>query len=493
MPTPSLLTLHLTFSLLPNLPGHGKPTLEIGVRAPARERWSWALYDFANTIFSMNVATLYFSVWLVADLGASNTDIAIGNAVASALVALSLPILGAISDARQRRVPWVIGFTIVCCLATAAIGVVGQRVLPVVGTAVEAPDVVPAGWHLAGQPLMLLLVAFIVANYAYQGALPFYNAMLPELVPMNEHGRLSGIGTALGYVGSIVGVLLITPFFNGTFPIGSLQVPESLLHTLHSFIPFTSRAGRVSTFVPTALLFLAFSLPLFVFNHDHQAVREGRKVEWRAAFNAIRETVRDSRRHPGALRFILVSFLYQDAIGTIITFMALYAVEAVGFAKGAETALFIPLTVPAVLGAYLFGRMVDRVGAKRTLMVVLAGWVVLLVAMMLAPSRSAFWLIGCGIGFIFGGIGTAERPLLLSLVPEADAGRYFSLMVLSARAAAVVGPFIWGLVVDGLSPVFGKNVAYRMAVGTVAVGMSLALVLLIPLPNRRPRGAEVIT
>ena len=68
------------------------------VCAPARERWSWALYDFANTIFSMNIATLYFAVWMVSDLGSSNTLYAGANAVASLMVVLSIPVLGAISD-----------------------------------------------------------------------------------------------------------------------------------------------------------------------------------------------------------------------------------------------------------------------------------------------------------------------------------------------------------------------------------------------------------
>ena len=80
---------------------------------------AWALYDFANTIWSMNVATLYFSVWLISDLGASNTAYAVANGVSSALVALSIPLLGAISDARGRRKPWIVGFTLVACAATA--------------------------------------------------------------------------------------------------------------------------------------------------------------------------------------------------------------------------------------------------------------------------------------------------------------------------------------------------------------------------------------
>src|SRR5262244_3249339 len=82
------------------------------VRAPAIERLSWALYDFANTIFSMNVSTLYFAVWLVGDLGVSNTMDAVATSVSSALVFLAIPFLGALSDVRRRRKPWVIAFTV---------------------------------------------------------------------------------------------------------------------------------------------------------------------------------------------------------------------------------------------------------------------------------------------------------------------------------------------------------------------------------------------
>src|SRR3954471_16077267 len=98
--------------------------------APLRERLSWALYDFANTVFSMNIATLYFAAWLVGDLGHSNTLYAAVNGIASALVVVSIPIFGAISDATQRRKPWVVGFTMIACLATVMIAVFGQSGLP---------------------------------------------------------------------------------------------------------------------------------------------------------------------------------------------------------------------------------------------------------------------------------------------------------------------------------------------------------------------------
>jgi UMF1 family MFS transporter len=449
-------------------------------RAPARERWSWALYDFSNTIFSMNIATLFFAVWLVRDVGASNTMAAVASSISSLLVVFSIPLFGAISDATQRRKPWVVGFTIISVVMTAAMGIIGQTTVPLIGESVINPAVTQ--YVIAGIPALAILTAFIVANWAYQGAMPFYNAMMFELVPPNELGRLSGLGTALGYVGSIVGVLLVSPFFNGAIPVVG-QLSDGVISFLRSIFPFTSHAGRVSTFVPTAILFLLFSLPLFIFCRDHNARRSKTKVEWREAFKGVAQTLRDSRSYPGARRFLIASFLYQDAIGTIVSYMALYAVMAMGFKEGTEVTLFVVLTVPAAIGSFFIGKLVDRIGPKRSLVFVIMSWVVLLIAMIVVPTRSAFWLVGVAIGLIFGGVATSERPLLLTLIPEEETARFFSLMVLSSRAAAIAGPLIWGWTVDGLLPSFGTGFAYRAAVVTVAISMLLSLILLLKVPD----------
>ena len=458
------------------------------VRAPFVERLSWALYDFSNTIFSMNVATLYFAVWLVSDLGVSNTMDAVASAIASVLVVLAIPFLGALSDARRRRKPWVVGFTVLSCLACAMMGVLGQRLLPLTGTGVDAPASLPAGWHASGAPLFWVLAAYVIAMFAYQAAQPFYNAMMPELVPVEEQGRLSGFGTAIGYVGSIFGVLFVMPFFNGSLPlIGPLS--DGTMSVLHSLIPFTSHGGRVSAFVPTGVLFLLFSLPLFLFCRDHNPAPRGTPIDWRRAVREVFHTIRDAKRHPGALRFIIASFVYQDAIGTIVGFMTLYAVKAVGFDKGSEVTLFLVLTVPSIFGSFFYGYLVDRLGAKRSLMMTLVLWIILLAVMIAVPGKSAFWLVGLAIGLNFGGVPTAERPVLLGLVPDVEAGRYFSLMLLSSRAAAIVGPLIWGLTVDGLESSFGTAIAYRAAVMTVAIMFVIAALILRGVPDRSPQRA----
>jgi len=451
-------------------------------RAPVVERLSWALYDFANTIFSMNVATLYFTVWLVSDLRVSNTMTVVGGAIASVLVVIAIPFLGALSDVRRRRKSWVVGFTLLSCAALGVVGVLGQRLLPLTGEAVDTPAVLPVGWHADGAPLFWVLAAYVVAMFAYQAAQPFYNAMMPELVPVEERGRLSGLGTALGYVGSIVGVLLVMPFFNGSLT--SIKLGEGFMNALHAIVPFTSHGGRVSAFVPTAVLFLLFSLPLIIFCRDHDPAPKGTAVDWRRAVREVANTIREARQYPGAMRFIIASFVYQDAIGTIVGFMALYAVKAVGFDKGSEITLFLVLTIPSIFGSFIYGHLVDRFGAKRSLMMTLLLWIALLVVMIAVPGKNAFWLVGLAIGLNFGGVPTAERPVLLVLVPAAESGRYFSLLLLSSRAAAIVGPLIWGLTVDGLESSLGTAIAYRAAVMTVAAMFVIAAIILHGVPDR---------
>jgi UMF1 family MFS transporter len=364
--------------------------------------------------------------------------------------------------------------------------VLGQTGLPLVGEGVVDPK--PAGSAPTSTFAFFGVVgAFVVANYAYQGAQPFYNAMMSELAPVDYRGRLSGIGTALGYVGTITGVLLTLPFFTGAIPmIGTL--PSDVIEFLRSTIPFTEHGGRVSTFVPTALLFLLFSIPLFLFCRDHNAHLGKQRVLWREAFRNVGRTFQDAKKHPGTLRFILASFLYQDAMGTMVANMALYAIFAMGFTKGSEATLLLVLTLPAIIGSYAIGRLVDRFGPKRTLSWVIASWIVLLIALIAAPTRTSFWVVGAGIGLIFGGIATSERPLLLSLVPDVEAGRFFSVLVLSARAAAIVGPFVWAFAVDGFTPRIGVGPAYRVGVATVAAGMLLAWWVLRGVPDNFTRG-----
>ena len=111
-------------------------------------------------------------------------------------------------------------------------------------------------------------------------------------------------------------------------------------------------------------------------------------------------------------------------------------------------------------------------------------WVALLAVMAMVPSQTAFWIVGFAIGLNYGGVNAAERPMMLTLIPAVQAGRYFSLMLLSARVAAVVGPVVWVVTLQLLEPRFGAGLAYRAAVLTVAAMFFISLLILRGVPDR---------
>jgi len=145
------------------------------------------------------------------------------------------------------------------------------------------------------------------------------------------------------------------------------------------------------------------------------------------------------------------------------------------------------LTVPAIFGSYIFGHLADRIGAKRSLTITLWIWVALLGGMMAVTSQKWFWVVGLAIGLNFGGVNVIERPLLLSLIPDEEAGRYFSLMLLSARVAAVIGPLLWGLTTATLEGPLGTSLAYRAAVMVVAIMFLVSIWILRGVPDVRAR------
>ncbi len=163
-----------------------------------RQVWGWVIYDFANTIFSMNVVSLYFSLWITVDNGREDILVSLANSTSMLLVALSMPILGVISDRYRRRLPFLLGLTLSCVVFTSLISIIGWTI--------PSP----------GLRVALALSLFVLANYSYQGGLVFYNALRPQVSPPRLMGRVSGYGTAMGYLGAIVGLALVMPFSQGS-------------------------------------------------------------------------------------------------------------------------------------------------------------------------------------------------------------------------------------------------------------------------------------
>lgn len=411
--------------------------------------WAWATYDLANTIFSMNVITMYFAQWIIVDLGFEDISYSIAYSASMVAAGLTMPALGALADARKNRLRCLLVYTAACVAFTITVGNVATFIRPI---------------YWKG---LLGLAAFALANYFYIGGQTFYNALLRGAAPPGQTGRVSGLGTALGYVGAIVGLLLVWPFVKGWIP-GFAE-------------------GRPSAFVPTGLLFLIFCIPTFLWVKEAAAGAERRSAWW--GLRKAVGTLRRARERPDVFKFLIGNVLLQDPVATAIVFMAVYANAVFGMPDAAKIPLFIVATTFAVAGAAAAGFVTDRWGPRNTTVATAVGWAATFILIAAANRPILFWvggsLVGVGLGFTW----TAARPFLASLVDEREQGEFFGLYSLSSRVAAVIGPLLWGVIVYAAAawPV-GK---YRLAVASLAVLEVAAAVVFISIKTKpKPETAK---
>ncbi len=413
--------------------------------------WSWALYDFSNTIFSISILSFFFPVWLAEELGAGADVFNYATAAGALLVVLTAPFLGAVADLRQRRKPYLIVLTLV------AVGLTFG--LEWIGTATVAVTV------------------FIAANYAYQSALLFYNALLPGVSVGRGAGRVSGYGVGVGYIGTILALLVLTFFVTDGATV------REWLGPLGGWLQ-GGEERNANAFLPTAVLYLIFSLPLFLFVPD-VAVREPRPVSFRIAYRDVFETLKNLRRYSGVGTFILATALYTDAANTAVANMALYG-RAVFDMDGTQIRnLLLFSTVFAAVGSFVFGLASDRVGPKRTLVVVLILWVVSILVAALAVAPWMLLVAGPLVGIALGATWTVSRVMLVALSPPDKLGEFFGLYTISQKLSAVLGPVVIAVLL-GLFEGFGIGISYRISIGSLIVITLLGLFFLLRVPDVRP-------
>jgi UMF1 family MFS transporter len=366
-------------------------------------------------------------------------------------VVLTAPVLGAVADLRQRRVPYLILLTVAAVLLTAALDVVGG--------------------------VFVGLAVFVAADLAYQSALVFYNALLPAVSAGRGAGRISGYGTGVGYLGTILALVSLTFF------VSDAEAIRSLLGPLGGWLE-TGDEPYSNAFVPTAVLYLAFSLPAFLFVPD-PAVRPRRSVNLGAAYRDVARTVRNLRGYAGVGTFILATVLYTDAANTAIANMALYG-RVVFDMDGTEVRnLLVFSTVFAVVGSVVFGFLTDRIGPKKTLTGVLVVW---LLAIVLAAGALGAWMLylaGPFVGIALGGMWTVGRVMLVALSPPAKMGEFFGLFSLAGKISAVFGPALTAALLFAFG---GGPFGYRISIGSLAVIMAAGLFFLLRVPDVRPEG-----
>jgi len=402
------------------------------------EGLSWALYDFANTIFSFAVVSFAMGPWTTDALGERTGTFAF-TAAASLSVALNAavsPVLGAMSDRTGGRKRYLAVFTVGCIVPTLVIGLVN---------------------------IWFGLLFFAIANFAYQAALIYYDALLPDVALPATRGRLSGVGVALGYVGSIVSAVLL-----GTT---------------------TDADGNITaaSFLLIGSLFAVFAIPIFVIVRERQ--RQGGSfspADALRSWSQLRTTIAHARQRPGLLRFVVGRFFYTDPINTAIAVMSLFAINAVGFTQGEARFVLIGLIVVAIIASFFWGIACDRIGPKRTLMFVLGSWTVGLLLIGLWLDRVAFLVAGAILGSGLGGVAVTDRLLLLRLTKSEEVGEMLGLYGMAGKLSAVVGPLMFGAIVFALDPEQNGPIAYQVAILSLLVLMVIGFWIVRLVPEGTP-------
>lgn len=383
-----------------------------------KKTFSWALYDFSNTIFSMNIVTLYFPLFVIQNLGGKEFHISLGIAISMAIGAIISPFFGMYSDMKLKKNVMLTITTIFSCLFTALIPISNK--------------------------LFVALTFFILANFLYQISLIVYDSLLPSTTEEKYFGVVSGFGVAMGYMGTFLALL-----------IGKIIVESS--------------NDNAKIFLPTAILFLIFSIPCFF-------IKEIKKEEIEKI--NIKDTIKRILHEKNLLNYFIGHILYLDAVNTIIAFMAVFLVKIGGFSqeKGEINYFFFFSTIFAVLGGFFWGYFIKRNDSRKGLILTLCLWSILLLIILLPLKKSFYWFIGPFTGVALAGTWSCDRPLLLSLIKEGESGRFFGFYYLTGKISSIIGPIIFGAVLS--IPYFTETIRYKMAFFSLFLMIAAALIFI---------------
>lgn len=407
---------------------------------------SWALYDFANTIFSSNITTIFFPFYLQEVIGTNevmeqvaSTFITYSNAIASFFLVIFSPLFGVLIDRTNQKKKYLVPFALIAIAATILMGVFASFV----------PD--------ATVGLILVLLSFVIAKFFYNSSLIFYDPMISDLGNEREVPLLSGYGVAIGYLGTLVGLTVY---------------------------PLVGDSGFHEAFIPTGILFLLFSLPIFFFYKDQPRKVQKEKKSFISGYGEILETFKDMRnQYKGIFLFMIAYFFFNDAIATAISVMAIYAKAIVGFTTGMFILLYLVSTVSSIIGSFIFGYITRNLGAKKAVTIVAVILLVALVIASIATSQGLFWIAGSLYGVAMGAMWVTSRTLIVELTPFEKRGQFFGLFAFSGKVSSIVGPLIYGTITLVLKD-YG-DLASRIALSSLIILVIFGLFFHLRVPYKK--------
>jgi UMF1 family MFS transporter len=380
-----------------------------------RAVWSWAFIDWANSAFAIVVMTAFFPAlfkdyWSDAPgmtSGRSTAYLGYANTLSSALIAVLAPILGSIADQGNGKKKFLVAFTL--------LGVVATALLPLVAR---------GDWAAAA-------ALYAVAALGFSGNNMFSDALLTDVASPDKYHRVSALGYALGYLGSggLFAALVVVVASPEKF---GFDGPVAAVH-------FGFRV--------TAVWWLVFTIPALLWIRETPAVpaaggRGGSVVA--RGFRQFFATFREIRRERHLLWFLAAYILYIDGVNTVIK-MAVDFGRAIDLdTAGMMKALLVTQFV-AFPAALVFGRIGEKFGAKRGLVLGIFVYALVCIFATRMDSIAEFFAMAVVIGLVQGGVQALSRSFFARLIPAEKGGEYFGFYNMVGKFAAILGPTLMGV------------------------------------------------
>ena len=384
---------------------------------------AWASYDFANSAFATVILAVLYNKYYAGIVAGGAEGVALGSfhvpgaamlafvgAAAMILVAVSAPILGALSDLTGRKKEFLGAYTLLGCVATALM------------------MTVDAGEWIWGGAL------FVLAQLGFAGAMVFYNALLIDIAEPKDYGKVSGIGWAWGYIGG--GLLLLLNLFmlkpSKGAPFGAFSLGDC--------------------FLSVAIWWGVFSLPLFWGVRQSKATAlSGKHSRLKESWRVLTKTLHRIKRLPELAKFFFAFLIYNDGVETVIIMAAVFGDQELRMGNDELILFFLMIQGVAFLGALFFGWLVERIGNRRSILISLLVWCLVLVWAWqlgwLGNPRKEYWALGILTALVLGGTQAASRSLQAYLIPPAYASEFFSFFGISGKFASAIGPLVYGLAI----------------------------------------------
>ncbi|MBI5690713.1 MAG: MFS transporter [Verrucomicrobia bacterium] len=378
-----------------------------------RAIWSWAFIDWANSAFAIVVMTAFFPIFFKdhwcqgPGMTAEKSTFYLGlaNTISSLVVAVVAPLLGSIADQGNGKRRFLLGFTLLGSTATALLPLAAQ-----------------------GQ-FTLAATLYAIAALGFSGNNMFSDALLTDVAEPARYDRVSALGYALGYVGS-----------GGLFVFCSLLVKEPAKFGLSGPVPAVHLA-----FWLTAGWWLLFTLPALLWVREAPGVPPaGAGSVLTRGFRQLVITFRDLRRDRRILYFLGGYILYIDGVNTVIK-MAVDFGKAIGLDSGGLLLALIVTQFVAFPAAIAFGRIGERFGARRGIMLGVAVYAGLCLFATRMDSQREFFAMAVVVGLVQGGVQSLSRSYFARLIPADKGGEYFGFYNMVGKFAAILGPTLMGV------------------------------------------------